>query len=191
MFKVMRLTIILLILFSSLFPSRFTYAEGLPVYTGEGLTQTQTTKIKTVIDPLTLQLSDGMLVRLSSIDLPDLTIYEQGEISTMAIDVLKDMLTDETVILYQTPKLDWGRTTRMGHELAHVVRAKDKVWVQGTLLRLGLARMRTTPRNAELANEMRRIETLARHEKLGLWNQCRYGHGCLNKGLRNSAEMET
>jgi micrococcal nuclease len=174
MLKYMRITIVLVILFSSLFPSVFAYAENLPIYTGNTLKQTQTAKISAIIDPLTMQLTDGALIRLSSIDIPDLEIHEQGQLSRIAHEVLTDMLTGQTVMLHQTPKKDWGRTNRMGHMLAHLSRGEDKVWVQGTLLRLGLARIRTTARTPEMIDEMRRLESLARAEKLGLWSDPQY-----------------
>lgn len=170
----MRLTIVIIILLTSIFPSVFAFAETLPVSKFDGLKKTTTTKITNIIDPLTLYTADERLIRLSGINIPDLDIHTQGEISVLTMDILKDLLGEKDIALYQTPKEDWGRTTRMGHHLAHVARKSDDVWVQGTLLRLGLARVETNERTPELAADMLKLEELARAEKLGLWADEQY-----------------
>lgn len=122
-----------------------------------------------VISPYHILLEDGRVVRLSGLNFPDYDIDNPGLLATTARDILKDMLEGQTVTLYQTRSKDWGRTNVMGHALAHLVRQKDHLWVQGAMLRLGLARMDTGPRNPEMAQAMLEAESEARHKNDGLW----------------------
>ena len=170
----MRIALVIITVITGLFIAGIAHAEGLPMPSMDALKQTKGASVKTIIDPITLQLSDGQLVRLSGIDIPDLSIHAQGDISVLAMDVLRDAFADKKVKLHQTPKADWGRTNRMGHILAHITRDKDGVWAQGTLLRLGLARMNTNERTPELAAEMLTLEDKAHAEKLGLWADNKY-----------------
>ena len=80
------------------------------------------------------------------------------------------MMEGEDVLIYQTKNSKLGRTNRMGHQLAHIVRAKDDAWAQGTLIGLGLVQVKTTQRNAEMAEQMYALEQYARTEKAGLWH---------------------
>ena len=125
--------------------------------------------VKRIIDPQTIQLSNGKIVSLVGLRFPDFNGQQVGDLALTAQKVLKDMLEQEKVILHLTPKKNWGRTNRMGHILAHIERQSDGAWVQGALLRLGLAQVMTGQRNPELAEQMYALEEEARKEKLGLW----------------------
>ena len=127
--------------------------------------------VKRIIDPQTIQLSNGKIVSLVGIRFPDFNGQQIGDLALTAQKVLKDMLEQEKVILHLTPKKNWGRTNRMGHTLAHLERERDGAWVQGALLRLGLAQVMTGQRNPELAEQMYALEETARKEKLGIWEQ--------------------
>ncbi len=132
--------------------------------------ETGTGKVKTVIDPLTFQLTDGRTIRLSGIDIPGYDYFNPGEFSILALDVLKDFLEGETVHIFQTARKDLGRLNRMGHDLAQIQRDADNAWAQGTLISLGLARVRTTQRNPDMAQQMYALESRAREEALGFWS---------------------
>lgn len=135
------------------------------------LQKTTQGQVQTIIDPQVLQLKDGRTVSLTGLDMPYLMTQEPDGSSTylpLAMRVLNDMLSGQHITLYQTQTKDKGRINRMGHLLGHVV-TKDGLWVQGTLLELGLARVRTTPSNTEMAAQMYAAEQKARSEKLGLW----------------------
>ena len=128
-----------------------------------------------VIDPQTLSLSDGRVLRLSGLDLPDYNPSEPGNFSLAALVVLRDMLEGKNITIYQTPESDKGRINRMGHMLAHVERSADRAWVQGSLLALGLARVRSTSSsNPEMTAQMYALEAEARAEKIGLWGDPRF-----------------
>lgn len=133
------------------------------------LRKTGTARVMQVISPYNLLLDDGRVVRLSGLEFPDFDVDNPGLLATTARDILKDMLEGQTVTLYQTRGKDWGRVNVMGHTLAHLVRQKDGLWVQGALLRLGLARVETSLRNPEMAADMLDSEQDARAGNDGLW----------------------
>jgi len=57
----------------------------------------------------------------------------------------------------------------MGHALAQLKLVKDDIWAQGVLLKLGLARVKTSAENAHMADEMLALEAAARKDKIGIW----------------------
>lgn len=126
--------------------------------------------VEDILDPLTIRLTDGRTVVLAGVNFPDLDYYQPGNLSVTAVEILKDFLKGKKIILYQTKKSELGRTNRMGHQIAQIVRKEDKSWVQGTLLLLGLARVRTEQKNPEMAEQMLSLEQAAREEKIGLWS---------------------
>lgn len=133
-----------------------------------GLRETDIGVVTDVINPLTIKLKSGDVIHLTGLDYPDLDYYNPGSLSLTAANVLSDMLVGKKVKLYQTTNIH-GQINRMGHRLAQIERTEDGLWVQGTMLSLGLARVRTTPSNSALASEMLKYEAEARKEKIGLW----------------------
>ncbi|MGH1398972.1 MAG: thermonuclease family protein [Alphaproteobacteria bacterium] len=165
--------IILTFLASVLFPL-YASAEGFPSSGFAEMRSERQAEVIEVVDANTLLLGDGRIARLSGIDVPANEDFSVSEWQVAARNILRDMLLAQRVQLYQTPKKDWGRTNRMGHHLMHVERMGDKAWVQGTLLKLGLARVKTEQRTPEMAAEMLALEAAARAEKLGLWAEERF-----------------
>lgn len=135
------------------------------------LRKTGMVTVTSIIDPQTIQLEDGHIVRLTGIDFPDFKPDEPGDFSLTAMQILRDMLVGKTVLLYQTVNREEGRINRMGQDIAQVERESDKVWVQGTLLSLGLARVRTAQRNPEMAQQMYDLEQAAMKDKAGIWEK--------------------
>lgn len=173
-----RLILIIFLTFSSLFAhtTRNAHAQeaakpvtsSAPQSNFSALRETDTDIVTDVIDPLTLRLKSGTTITLTGLDYPDLEYHNPGELSLMAVKILKDMLLGKSVKVYQSKNI-MGLENRMGHRLAHLERSTDKIWVQGIMLRLGLARVRTTPHNDDLTPEMLALEQEARAEKIGLW----------------------
>lgn len=143
--------------------------EKLPGGDFSELKQTGTGTVLQIISPGLLQLKSGEIIRLSGLHFPDYTVDESGPFALTSVKILADMLQEQPVILYQTRNSAVGRMNRMGHTLAHLVRASDGAWVQGSLLELGLATVRTDQGNAEMATQMLALEEKARKEKLGIW----------------------
>ncbi|MFP4097776.1 MAG: thermonuclease family protein [Alphaproteobacteria bacterium] len=148
-----------------------------------------TSIVSEVINPMTIKLEDGRTITLSGLDYPDLDFYNPGELAITAQKVLEDFLKGKHVTIYQTPQADQGRINRMGHHIAHLSRherntlkgnadnsnVKNKdTWVQGLILSLGLARVRTTKYNREMAAQLLQLEQQARTDKSGLWAMEKY-----------------
>lgn len=131
-------------------------------------------EVEKVIDPLTVQLDNKEIVGLVGLDIPDFNPHAPGPISTLALTILKDYALGQQVRLYRTQGRNTGRSNRMGHKLYHLVREEDGGWVQGMLLSLGLARMRTVKDNPEMADAMLEKELEARKESIGLWDMTDY-----------------
>lgn len=124
-----------------------------------------------MIDATTLQIHDGRFVRLSGVESPDYDHDNPGIYSMLARDILSDMLSGQSVRLYITKDSEHGRENRIGMILAQVERLSDHLWVQGSLLELGLVRVRTSLFNPEMAQLMYALEHNARSEKAGLWSE--------------------
>lgn len=120
-------------------------------------------RVKKAIDNTTLIAEDGKIYALTGLDIPQ---------SNTAPDTYKRLsaLTEgQRCALYQTRNAEVGRLNRMNQILGHLTCGKDDVWIQGTLIAQGLARVRTTPENNQLAAQLLTLETAARDKKLGLW----------------------
>jgi endonuclease YncB( thermonuclease family) len=122
-------------------------------------------RIDQIIDGKRLRMQDGRIVELAAIDIPD-------DIAPQAADFLRSFFKDaayKPVRVYISPKPDQGRVTRMGHDLAHLVRSTDSAWVQGALIEAGLARAWPSDTNPERAQELFEAEQNAIDAARGLW----------------------
>ncbi len=157
---------------TSLFFSSGIFAQENIIPSGDfsSLRKTGIAKVIEVVNPLTVNLDNGGIIHLAGLDFPDLDFYESGDLAITAQKILEDFLVNKKVIIYQTKSKDKGHTNRMGHDIAHLVRANDNIWTQGLLLSLGVARVRTTQYNPEMAGQMLALENGARTNKSGMWN---------------------
>lgn len=131
---------------------------------------TKTGRIKQIINPLTLLLSDGTVIRLASLDIPDFANERDAPINDAALLEIKRLLPPKTeIFLFQTRSAKKGRVNRMDHQLVHIVTKKDNLWINGALLSQGLARHYTMKGSDELLNQMDQAESHAITENLGLW----------------------
>lgn len=148
-------------------------AATLPQGEFSALTRTGSARVVEVINPLSVKLDNGYVVRLTGLNFPDydFTGERTGPFALMSMHILRDMLEGQEVEIYQTRRKDLGRTNQMGHALAHLVRKSDGAWVQGALVRLGLALAQTSQRNPEMAAQLYALEGQAREEKIGLWEE--------------------
>lgn len=130
------------------------------------LKRTGSGRVDQVIDGTTLILTDKRVIRLTNLNIPpdDPWIFSARE-------KLNEFLPKNTeVILYQTRAQTRGRVNRLDQNLAHVIRASDGVWINGEMLRHGLARVMPSESNPELMKEMYHQESIAIREKFGLWH---------------------
>lgn len=143
------------------------YAQTqLPKGNFSDLRETGKARVIEIINPVTLLLDSGQIARLSGINIPS---DEGKNWDLTARDIIKNLLLNQRVHIYQTKDKNYGRMNRMGHVLVHLNREGDNAWVQGVLLSLGLARVETSDANPQMADQMYAIEDQARMEKIGIW----------------------
>lgn len=170
-----QILLILICIASSISLSYAEETKNLPVADFSDMRKMKNTQVVDVVTPQTLLLKNGSIAYLSGIDIPGSFGEEISPLAVTARDILKDLLSGKNVETYQTRDKNSGRVNRMGHDLMHLARFEDKAWAQGTLLSLGLARVKTTIANREMSSQMLALEEIARNEKLGIWADDRYG----------------
>lgn len=124
--------------------------------------------VRDVVDGDTVILDTGPEVRFVGIQAPKLPLGRKNFPTWPLAQKASDFVTALTVNRSFTPYP--GQTPQDRHQrmLAHLVR-DDGLWLQGTLLRAGLARVYSFPDNTRLVPEMLSIEAEARRERLGIW----------------------
>jgi micrococcal nuclease len=124
--------------------------------------------VASVIDGDSLTLADGRAVRMVGIQSPKLPKgrpnFAEWPFAREAQIALSELVRDRTVTLF----FGGTRQDRYGRVLAQLAR-DDGLWVQGELLRRGLARVYTFPDNRAAAANMLALEREARAERRGLW----------------------
>ncbi len=119
------------------------------------------------IDGDTVRLSDGRTLRLVGLQAPKLPLgrpdFEAWPLAPEAKAALEELALGREVELgYGGRRLD-----RHGRALAHL--HADGVWIQGEMLRRGLARVYSFPDNRALLAEMLALEEAARQARRGIW----------------------
>ncbi len=117
-----------------------------------------TAQLRAVADGATLDLADGRVLRLVGIDVP-----LRGALARQAKDALEGLLAGGAIDL----RFAGNPRDRQGRVLAQVY--AGTVWVQGELIRRGLARVRSTPDDRLGVAEMLALERQARRYRRGLW----------------------
>ena len=133
--------------------------------------------VREVVDGDTVRLESAIAgatqVRLVGIQAPKLPLGRPGFVAWPLARESKWAL--EAMVRGRAVRFGHGgqRLDRHGRLLAHL-HVEDKVggkglWVQGELLRLGMARVYTFPDNRRLAAEMLSVESAARGAGRGIW----------------------
>lgn len=125
-------------------------------------------KVVEVVDGDTVVLDDGSQVRLVGIQAPKLPLGRDGFVEQpLAPDAKREL---EALALGRSVTLAFGgaRQDRYGRWLAHLYR-DDGLWLQGEMLRMGLARVYSFPDNRALVADMLALETDARDAGRGIW----------------------
>ncbi|MFK7840605.1 MAG: thermonuclease family protein [Bdellovibrionales bacterium] len=171
----MRQILIVLFLITSAFSSSYAQdTESLPSIDFQNMKRIGQERVQDVVSPVELLMEDGSIIRLVGIDIPTLNYDNPSALAVTARDIMRDLLSGQRVEVYQTRDRNVGLINRMEHRLAHVKLVKDEIWAQGVLLKLGLARVKTTPYNDHMVPEMLVLEEKAREELLGIWEDDAY-----------------
>ncbi len=138
--------------------------------------------VAAVSDGDTVTLADGREVRLVGIQAPKLPLGRPNFKAWPLADEAKTAL--EAIALGRTVTLGFGgaRSDRHGRVLAHLF-VDDKLWVQGELLKRGLARVYTFADNRAAVPAMLALEREARQAGRAIWRHPFYR-------VRTAAEAE-
>ena len=125
-------------------------------------------RVAAVVDGDTVVLTTGRQVRLVGLQAPKLPLGRVGfaawPLAEEARAALDQILSGRDVTLYYGGR----RRDRYRRYLAHVVR-DDGLWVQGALLRQGLARVYSFADNPTAVADMLVEERAARQARRGIW----------------------
>ncbi len=132
----------------------------------------ETARVMEVVDGDTVILDraiDGALqVRLVGLQAPKLPLGRKGFREWPLAPDSKYALEALTLNKPVTLKFGGARMDRHGRHLAHLFLA-DGTWVQGEMLKRGMARVYTFPDNRAVAKEMYALERNARTANRGIW----------------------
>lgn len=139
----------------------------------EGFARFDAGRAVSVIDGDTLVLDDGREVRLVGIQAPKLPLGRAGfkawPLADEARELLRELAEGAELALHS----GGARMDRHGRVLAHLVRA-DGLWIQGEILRRGMARVYSFPDNRKGVTEMLALEAAARARGDGIWAHAFY-----------------
>lgn len=121
-----------------------------------------------VIDGDTLMLADGREVRLVGIQAPKLPLGREGFEAWPLAEEAKAYLEQLTLGRHLDLGFGGRRGDRHGRVLAHLFDSEGQ-WIQGALLRAGLARVYSFADNRAAIAEMLALERAARQARRGIW----------------------
>lgn len=143
----------------------------------EGLEAGPSLTVARVLDGETLLLHDGTELRLVGALAPRAS--DAGAVPQTWPSEVAARAELEALALGKTIEIAFGgeRQDRYGRHVGHAFIASEgavKVWLQGQMLRLGLARAYTSPLNRKCAAALLAAEATARNAGLGLWGEAAY-----------------
>lgn len=129
-----------------------------------------------VVDGDTIVVTGDVTVRLIGVDTPEtrhpqLGVQCYGHEATAFTAELLPPGTPVRLVY------DVERTDRYGRTLAYVYRLADGTFVNGELVRQGVAQVATVPPNVRHAEDFLRWQRAARERQAGLWQACAGGDG--------------
>lgn len=139
----------------------------------EGLSPGGVGKVVEVVDGDTVRLASGDQVRLVGTQAPKLPLGRRNFKKWPLADESRKALVD--LVMGKTVTLSYGgrRVDRYRRLLAHL-HLKDGRWVQGEMLKMGMARVYTFPDNRALVSRMYALERTARAARRGIWGNTYY-----------------
>jgi endonuclease YncB( thermonuclease family) len=138
-----------------------------------------------IVDGDTLFLDNGTEVRLVGLQAPKLALGRKGFEPWPLADESKAQLEELTLGKHLSLSYGGRRVDRYGRALAHL-HGDDGLWIQGEMLRLGMARVYTFRDNTALAGQMLELERQARAAGRGIWSHPFYAvrrHDRLKKDI--------
>ncbi len=127
-----------------------------------------TVRVAKVLDGVSLELEDGRTLLLGGVQAPSVPPWYKKQMiwppSRKARTALEELVKDQALRL----SFDQRRGDRHNRILAHVTDSQGR-WLQGELLRRGLARVEGAPDNRAALGEMLALEAAARDAGRGLW----------------------
>lgn len=132
------------------------------------LKKSATQKVIKITDGDTIILENQTRVRLVGIQAPSLPLERnnfKGEpLAFQSKRTLSDLVLGKYVTLY----FGGQRQDRYGRTLAHLF-LRDGLWVQGEMLKYGMASVYSFPDNRAIVPEMMAYEQIARQNNNGIW----------------------
>lgn len=121
-----------------------------------------------IIDGDTVLLSNNVEVRLVGIQAPKIALgrenFKEWPLGYDAKEALSQLILGKEVTLYYGGR----KMDRYGRSLAHLF-TNDNIWVQGEMLKLGMARVYSFADNRSIVKEMLEEEYHARLQNSGIW----------------------
>ncbi len=130
-------------------------------------------RVAAIINGDTLSLDDGRRVRLVGIEAPRPPLGLPPDVPWRLAEATKVVLAEIAQDREVTLRYDGAQGDRYGRVLAQVYR-EDGMWLQGELLRRGLARVHSYADNRAMVSEMLKLEGEARAARRGLWRDPNY-----------------
>lgn len=141
-----------------------------------------------VIDGDTVRLDNNREVRLVGIQAPKLPLGRRGftewPLAGEARAKLAELTADKRVVLHH----GGAPEDRHGRLLAHLTGQDGTMWVQGEMLKAGLARVYSFPDNRALVADMLGLEREARAARRGIWAN---GYYRIRKPEETQRDIET
>jgi micrococcal nuclease len=133
------------------------------------LVRDRTARAIDIVDGDTLVLEDGREVRLVGLQAPKLPLGRRNFRAWPLAEEAKQALAE--IALGQELMLAYGGARQDRHQrlLAHLFRTGDDLWVQGDMLRRGMARVYSFPDNRAAVADMLALEAEARTARRGIW----------------------
>lgn len=133
-----------------------------------GLDAGEIVRVAKVLGGDSLILEDGRTLQLAGIQAPSIPPWYKKNSTWPPAGKAKAALTELTQDQALRISFDNRRSDRHNRLVAHLTDSKER-WLQGELLRRGLARVQGSPDNRAALGEMLVLEAAARDARRGLW----------------------
>lgn len=139
-------------------------APYVPVQTSvSDLMEIDRATVAEIVRPDMLRTTSGKIYILDNIRIPRL--YDER-----ALTYLTENILNKEVIFYANPNIGDGAVDRFGNFKAHVSSADGAIWVQGEMVKQGLAWADSSVTNRDLIKPLLTLEETARKDAKGFWS---------------------